>query len=164
MKSPKSIEERLWEHTKTNENGCRLWVGNKICGYGQISYKNKMLYTHRLSAHIYLGLNLEDRRQLVLHKDDICRNRNCWNPEHLYIGDYSDNTRDRSKTEIPNFFGIHNEPKMHCPKGHEFTLENTYLQKETKICKICRLDNIHKFRERQRAFRKQLRDKNELAR
>jgi hypothetical protein len=151
--SKEEVLERLWSNTTTNDKGCRLWHGNKINGYGQISIKDKMFYVHRLSAWIYHGLDLENKRELALHKDDLCISKNCWAPDHLYKGDHCDNTHDRAKKGDSNFFGAHNWEKTHCPQGHEFTEENTYLQKGTKVCRICKAKRVKEFRERNRKLR-----------
>ena len=39
--------------------------------------------------------------------------------------------------------------KTHCPKGHEFTPENTYIQKDGwKGCRVCRNNATYAYRER----------------
>lgn len=30
------------------------------------------------------------------------------------------------------------QPKTHCPYGHEYTPENSFIQNGVKSCKICR--------------------------
>jgi hypothetical protein len=52
---------------------------------------------HRLSAHYFLGFDM-DSKLLVLHR---CNSKRCWNPEHLHIGDTSDNYWDEvDKSEV----------------------------------------------------------------
>src|SRR5216117_1221024 len=111
---------RLKKRTKIDETtGCWLYTGSLGGdGYGHINLGNYKIRVHRLSAHIYLKLNLNDRTQMALHKLN-CPNRNCWNPDHIYIGDYIDNIRDakilgrtgrgQAKT---------NKLKTHCLNGH----------------------------------------------
>lgn len=97
---------------------------------------------HRISAAYYHGLDLNDKNQLALHKNE-CFNRRCWNPEHIYVGNYSNNIRDSLVLGIKNA----NREKTHCPFGHEYNKENTYinLDKE-RLCRTCR-------NEQQRALR-----------
>jgi hypothetical protein len=74
--------------------GCWLWQNHTDRdGYGKVKYLGQMYGIHRLSAYLYLDLNLFDRTQYALHKD-ICPNKNCWNPEHLYVGTAHENVRD----------------------------------------------------------------------
>jgi hypothetical protein len=63
--------------------------------YGRLSFRGKKFLGHRLSAWIYFNLPLYSE-DLVLHKQ-ICQYKNCWNPEHIYIGNASDNNKDAYK-------------------------------------------------------------------
>jgi ribosomal protein S13 len=86
------IRDKLLLYSHINELGCWVWQGTRFqnTGYGQITYKNKVMSTHRLAAHIFKGFNLKSK-ELVLHH---CDNKACINPGHLYIGDRFDNARD----------------------------------------------------------------------
>lgn len=95
-----------------------------------MTYDRKQIKAHRAAAIVFLGLEEQNDSRLVLHK---CRNRSCFNPEHLYLGDYSDNMRDmvfRDKTHWEL-------QKTRCPKGHEYTAENTYHYDGMRLCKAC---------------------------
>ena len=113
---------------------CWLWtraVGAD--GYGVCGFEGKILRAHRLAFKLTKNINLEKFH--VLHK---CDNRICCNPNHLFLGTNLDNVKDKiSKARH------HNQIKTHCKYGHEFSLENTYIQKsknrsDTRVCKICR--------------------------
>lgn len=69
-------------------------------GYGECSFNNKTVKIHRLSAHLFLKLDLNDKSNQALHKKE-CPNRNCWNPEHLYIGTQANNMTDWLSIFIP---------------------------------------------------------------
>ena len=129
------FEQRLKEKTIIDkETECWLWQGNLTNGYGRLSFDSLYLTTHRLSAYLYLDLDLADSTQHALHKP-ICKNKNCWNPKHLYVGTHQDNMNDRNLNQITV---NQNTFKTHCPQGHEFTSENTYNTKRGKrLCKIC---------------------------
>jgi len=101
-----SIEKRLFNKRKIDSvTNCWNWVGSITeGGYGQIGYKNKMYYTHRLSYKLFVEEIPEGI--LVRHK---CDNKLCFNPEHLELGTYQDNNLDtlernkniqRSKTKL----------------------------------------------------------------
>ena len=59
-------------------------------GYRMISYNGKTNYVHRISAHLFKGLDLDSPLE-VCH---ICDNRGCWNPDHIFIGTRKDNFND----------------------------------------------------------------------
>jgi hypothetical protein len=92
----RDIKERLEKNTYHNpKTDCWEFLGTiGYNGYASIWYLGKMQRVNRLSAHLYLGLDLEDESQLACHKDDLCSNRRCWNPDHLYVGSHSDNRLD----------------------------------------------------------------------
>ena len=107
-------------------------------GYGQIKYKNKNYAIHRLSAYFYLKLNINNTKALVCHKRE-CNKKCCWNPAHLYIGDHSSNLNDAIESG-DTLFSKTNKLKTHCPKGHEYTKENTQLDKlGYRKCKQCKI-------------------------
>lgn len=85
------IKGRLIANRKIDDaTGCWLWQGARNSdGYGNIKYKRKCCLVHRVAYEQFIG-PIKDR---VLHKRE-CPNRNCFNPEHLYDGDQSDNNSD----------------------------------------------------------------------
>src|SRR5438093_6110313 len=113
---------------------CWLYQGSKnVQGYGQVTYYGKLISTHRLSAYLFLNLKLENRYEQANHKPE-CLNKHCWNPDHLYVGDCKENTFDAI------IAGNRNQPKYksHCIHGHEYTEENTYIDKKNvKRCRTC---------------------------
>ena len=86
--SEKQLNNFLGKIEKTDN--CWLFKG-KISkrGYGYSSFNGRSYSAHRLAYHILIG-NIPDK-MLILHKCDV---RNCVNPEHLFIGNQSDNMYD----------------------------------------------------------------------
>jgi len=76
------------------ETGCWIWIGSCMRnGYGQTKSSvagrtGKTRLAHRISYKAFFS---DPGSLCVLHKCDV---RECVNPSHLYLGTYSDNTRD----------------------------------------------------------------------
>lgn len=94
------IRQRIINSIKETENTCWLWEKAKTSlGYGTMSYKGHKQYAHRVSYQVFKNQPLQNSGVIteeticVLHK---CRNRNCVNPDHLYLGTQEDNAKDRS--------------------------------------------------------------------
>jgi hypothetical protein len=74
----------------TIEKSCWEWTAGKDSfGYGRILFNGKNTHAHRVSWVIHNG-NIE-KGMCVLHK---CDNPGCVNPQHLFLGDRTDNHRD----------------------------------------------------------------------
>jgi hypothetical protein len=73
------------------------------------------------------------------------------NPAHLELVTPRENTE--ASTATPAHI---NRRKTHCPRGHEFTPENTYIQVRkngtsvSRSCKRCQIANRTRNRRRQR--------------
>lgn len=87
----KHITPQLFEtRSFIAENGCWLWLGyQQSGGYGQMYVERKRKLAHRMSWQTYRG-PIPDKL-LVLHE---CDTPACVNPNHLFLGTYSDNMRD----------------------------------------------------------------------
>ena len=116
---------------------CDEWVGSlNSSGYGHLRVAGKVLKAHRLVKMQEVG-HLE-RWEFVCHH---CDNPKCIRLDHLFIGNQSDNMHDMHRK------GRHSVmPKTHCPTGHEYTEDNTYMDNTSRKCRIC---NRHKCREYQ---------------
>ena len=136
--SAPSPAERLAAELVRMPNGCLEWTGRvDRKNYGMTSINNKRIFTHRLAWMLANGA-IPDGLNVLHH----CDNPPCAQtdptegyPEgHLFLGTIADNNRDMS-TKGRN----HNTVKTHCPQGHEYTLQNTYVRpsKGTRKCRTC---------------------------
>ena len=102
-------------------------------GYSRVNLYGHTHKSHRISAVIYLGLDLNSVL-FALHK---CNNRSCWNPKHLYVGTHLNNMQDRACKGGYRNNGGNNRKKTHCPAGHEYTMENTLYYSGRRRCRVC---------------------------
>lgn len=121
-----------------NENGCWLFQGAKTSfGHGQLYFDGKLWLVHRLIIRLTKPEEFKENLQTNHH----CDTPACFNPEHLYQGTQFMNNLDciergRRKSQ--------NSTKTHCPAGHEYSIENTYITPRTKQrqCRICKNANM----------------------
>jgi len=135
-RSRKDLKSRILNLISPEPNtGCWLWTAathSTGLAYAVITISDgnggrKQEYAHRESYKLFKGpLN----GMSVLHK---CDTPQCVNPDHLFLGTLSDNTKDmvRKKRQV-------NSRKTHCSYGHEFNLENTYITSTgRRRCRAC---------------------------
>jgi hypothetical protein len=124
---------RLLNFQMSENNDCYEWQGNfNASGYGQMKYFGKNVLAHRVLMEIFLGRRLP-KNILVCHH---CDNPACINLEHLFLGTHKDNALDMVAKGRGN-----SQKKTHCPLGHEYTKENTYILNASsgkeRRCKTC---------------------------
>lgn len=92
---------------------CWVWTGSSHGRaphlYGCLGYKGKRHATHRLAYELVKG-PIPDGLTL----DHLCRNKLCFNPEHLEAVTHAENCRRAMRD--------------HCKHGHAYTPENTYIR------------------------------------
>lgn len=116
---------------KRGSDECWPWTaGLAPNGYGKFWLNGKTLGAHRISYLIHCGPIPEDK--VICHK---CDNKKCVNPSHLFLGSMKDNIQDCVKKKRQ-----WNQKKTHCPQGHEYNKENTYVRTDGKgkrHCLVC---------------------------
>lgn len=134
-----SLSERFW--AKVDKNGpvhprlgtrCWLWTAARSPrGYGKFGVNGKNSYAHRVAYLVLTGKSIPDALRVCHH----CDNPPCVNPEHHFIGQQRDNVHDSlAKGRFRNA----NMKKTHCGQGHEFTPENTQIDRSGyRKCREC---------------------------
>ena len=123
------VLSRIIKHV-TVKNGCWLanyWLNEE--GYSKVGVGGKIYRLHRLMFTLCVGGLPKD-----LQLDHLCRNRNCFNPDHLQIVSCKENARR-------GLLGDRNRKKTHCPQGHPYNYENTRVKFARgwvmRICRVC---------------------------
>lgn len=148
------IEQRLVECDHGYLTPCLIFTGSlDSYGYGKIGWTpevggpRRYRSTHRLMYERYVGCV-----PAGLELDHLCRQRDCSEVTHLEAVTRRENVL---RGTTPELLAIRNGRDLtHCPRGHEWTPENTYLrpdraQRPTRMCRACA-------RIRTRAYRAQL--------
>jgi len=130
------LEQRIRRMSKAQANGCWQWQGRPTnAGYGQMGVlvdgKQRTFSAHRVSYEVFVG---EIPNGLVI--DHLCRNRLCVNPDHLEAV-----TQQENVMRSPIAIGAINARKTHCPQGHPYDDENTYVLRlpntTSRYCRTC---------------------------
>jgi hypothetical protein len=87
----KDWRSRFWSKVDmSNRGGCWNWTASiSKNGYGSFKLFGKAMTTSRVAY--WIGHGQQPGDMMVLHK---CDNRACCNPDHLYLGDVKQNSRD----------------------------------------------------------------------
>ncbi len=129
MKRVQTMEQRFWKKVDKTDS-CWQWTGSTNGKYGKIRCEDQgpLLYAHRYSYLLHYG-DYDQSMQVCHH----CDNPLCVRPDHLFLGTRSDNMQDAVSK------GRHSSVrKTHCPHGHQYTPENTYLNSVGgRVCKTC---------------------------
>jgi hypothetical protein len=124
--------KRFWDKVDVKgPDDCWEWQGALTTHWrnGRIMVDKKRYLAHRFSWILHNGDIPEGL--LVCHH---CDNPPCVNPKHLFLGTTTDNMRDMSLKGRSS-----GQKKTHCPQGHEYTPENTYMRKGGKrLCLACK--------------------------
>lgn len=137
------LSERFWSKVEASPL-CWEWTASRRSGYGLfwIPSEKRNVNAHRfayemLCGEIPSGLNL----------DHLCRNRACVNPDHLEPVPQRINT-----LRAPTSAATVNAGKTHCPRGHEYTAENTIIlrRRNARRCRACANEYQRLYRSRMR--------------
>lgn len=124
----KSTADRFWEKVEKTDT-CWNWTAYlNPEGYGHFREGSSIMRAHRWAYLTEVGPIPEE---LVL--DHLCRNRRCVRPDHLEVVTRQVNTLRGETLAAAQVL------RTHCPKGHEYTEDNTIKQGDGKRrCRKCK--------------------------
>lgn len=146
---------RFWSKVEVQPDGCWHWTGALTYGYGSFSAEQRQCRAHRFAYEVFVGPIPEGFTiDHECHNADEscpggrgCLHRRCVNPLHLATKSIEDNM-NASPNACAN--------RTHCPKGHEYTPENTYVAPSGfRSCRTC-------YRARKVEMRRRRRDADRL--
>jgi hypothetical protein len=133
-----TVEQRLVRLRRVTPSGCWEWTGPVLRnGYGKTllgsragGAKRKNVYTHRLAYELWKGPIPAE-----LEIDHLCRNRKCFNPDHLETVTRRENTL---RGMAPVKVALINGAKTRCLRGHRFDATNTRIRPGGgRTCRAC---------------------------
>lgn len=149
MKQP--AEERFWSKVdRRSPDECWPWMASQQGqGYGAFWFDGRQIPAHRGAYEFGVGpippgKTVEHAcHTRALKEGDCpggpCEHRACCNPAHLELLSMVENVR------LGAGFA-----RTHCPQGHLYDGENTYVSKGIRHCKTCTKEFKRQYRERRR--------------
>ena len=148
MMKPMCIAERIAQiQAAHTADECWIWPGKKDPkGYCWTSTRgvNGDTKKRTRAAHRVVYERLVGPIPACHDLHHVCENPPCCNPKHL-----QPLTRS-AHTLITDSASAWNRAKTHCPKGHEYTLENTWIRQSRSRERHCRACAREKARENYR--------------
>lgn len=157
--SPNSVwgDERLpmrfWSKVRVSANGCWHWTGTRNPdNYGHMSVDSRLLGVHRIAYDQLVGpipADMQVDHQCHNRSDCAggrsCEHRACVNPAHLELA-----TRNQNQQRSRNTWSGSAATRTHCVHGHEYTPENTIINRRGRTCRACAYARVTAYEQTER--------------
>ena len=133
--------QNFWRNVKIADNDCWLWTrATDKDGYGVFSVDGKYIRAHRYIWQLHYGSIPEGIN--IHHR---CKNPACVNIVHMLA------LSPRQHKQL------HMSEITHCPQGHEYTQENTYIRPNgNRNCRTCANEGADRYRQTEHGQKYQL--------
>jgi hypothetical protein len=119
-------QRRFWSKVEKTPT-CWIWLGRRDrWGYGLFDLAGRQQQAHRVSLEW-----ATDEKLGFLFACHHCDNPACVRPDHLFAGTHQDNMNDALLKGSMR--------RDQCPKGHPYSIENTYSYGGKRRCRACYL-------------------------
>ncbi len=137
---PLTPSERFWVKVDKTET-CWIWLGSRRGkDYSAFPLNNKMV-----AAHVWAWEQENGPVPDGLELDHLCRTHLCVRPSHLEA------VTPRENVLRGESFAAANASKTHCPSGHPYSDENTYIRPDGgRECRRCHLRHSRAYQRKQR--------------
>lgn len=147
------LPARFWTKVQGGEDGCWHWVGARDRdGYGSLRWEGRVTSAHRVSFSVLVSpipesaeIDHQCHNQSNCTGGRACTHRACVNPRHLELA-----TRPQNQRRSRNTWAGSAPTRTHCRHGHEFTVENTIVQKSGRTCRLCSRKRVAEYEQTER--------------
>lgn len=143
---PRDPYERFWDRVDRSggPQACWPWGGSTSArGYGTVTIGGQGLRVHRLAwvltnGPLPAGREVDHRcHDSSCRLGDNCPHRRCCNPAHLKAVTHPENMA-AGRSSVSAAVKVRQRSKTHCPHGHPYTPENTYVSSRGhRFCRAC---------------------------